>query len=67
MATANKNLSNYDKKQSQMRKIFGLGLLFLNGTITSPMACFQVPKQLYSIVVQLRKTSCAGMFPEVLN
>ena len=32
MATENKNLSNYDEKtQSQMRRIFGLGLLFQNG------------------------------------
>ena len=68
MATANKNLSNYDKAyDSQMRKIFGLGLLFLNGIKPLQTDFFQAPKQHFSIVTRCLKTSLGGMFPEALN
>ena len=50
-----------------MRKIFGLGLLFLNGMITSQTDSFQVQKRLCSIAAHFLKTYCAGMFPVASN
>ncbi len=42
MATANKNLSDYDKATIPNARNFGLGLLFQNGMILLQKVCFKV-------------------------